>query len=84
MGITLIIDQTVFPAMESRSDTLSCNLIDKEGNAIGQGITLFQYNFPIDTITLHKGDSLSIRTHHDMKREILPGVADIGITLTKQ
>ncbi len=84
MGLTLIIEQQVFPSMESHSDTLTCNLIDKEGNAIGQGVTLHQYQFPIETISLHKGDSLSIRIRHDMKREILPGIADIGVTLTKQ
>ena len=84
MGLTLIIEQQVFPSMESHNDTLTCNLIDKEGNAIGQGITLYQYKFPIDTMTLHKGDSLSIRVRHDMKREILPGIADIGLILTKQ
>ena len=84
MGLTLIIEQQVFPSMESHNDTLNCNLIDKEGNAIGQGVTLYQYKFPINTMTLHKGDSLSIRVRHDMKREILPGIADIGLILTKQ
>lgn len=84
MGLTLIIDQEVFPSQESRSDTLNCSLIDDEGNTIGQGITLYQYDFPIATTRLQEGDSLSIRIRHDMKREILPGVADIGIILTRQ
>ncbi len=84
MGLTLVIEQQLFPSMDCHYDTLTCNLIDNEGNAIGQGVTLYQYHFPIDTIVLHKGDSLSIRIRHDMKREILPGVADIGVMLTKQ
>ena len=83
-GLTLIVEQTVYPSMESQSDTLTCELIDKKGKAIGRGATLYQYHFPINTITLQKGDSISIRIRHDMKREILPGIADIGITLTKQ
>lgn len=83
-GLTLIVEQTVYPSLESQNDTLTCELIDKKGNATGRGATLYQYHFPIDAMTLHKGDSLSIRIRHDMKREILPGVADIGITLTKQ
>ena len=84
MGLTLIIEQQVFPSLESHNDTLNCDLIDKEGNAIGQGVTFYQYHFPISTMTLHRGDSLSIHIRHDMKREILPGVADIGLILTRQ
>jgi hypothetical protein len=32
---------------------------------------------------LNKGDSLEIKIRHDMKREILPGISDIGIMLNK-
>ena len=83
MGLTLIIDQTIHPSMEQFSDTLVCELIDEGGNAKGQGISHYQYTFPLQTVSLHKGDSLSIRIRHDMKREILPGVADIGVTLKR-
>lgn len=84
MGLSLIVEQTVFPSLETYTDTLSCNVIDNDGNAVGQGISHYQYNYPLNTVTLHKGDSLSIHIRHDMKREILPGVANIGMILTKQ
>ncbi len=84
MGLSLIVEQTVFPSLETYTDTLNCNVIDNDGNAVGQGISHYQYNYPLNIVTLHKGDSLSIRIRHDMKREILPGVADIGMILTKQ
>ena len=84
MRLTLIIDQTIHPSMEQFSDTLVCNLIDENGNAKGQGISHYQYTFPLHDISLQKGDSLNIHIRHDMKREILPGVADIGVMLTKR
>lgn len=83
MGLTLIIDQTIIPSCETISDTLDCSLIDDEGNAKGPGIGHYQYEFPLTSLELQEGDSLHISIHHDMKREILPGIADIGITLKK-
>lgn len=82
-AVTLIINQTVFPSYETFSDTLECSLIDDEGNAKGPGIGHYQYNFHLTTVELQKGDSMQVTIRHDMKREILPGIADIGVTLKK-
>ena len=84
MGLTLIAEQTIFPSMESHSDTLNYELIDEDGNMKGKGISHYQYSFPLKTLQLQEGDSVSINIRHDMKREILPGVSDIGITLIKE
>ena len=82
MGLTLIIDQTVYPSHLTKSDTINCNLIDKGGNSKGLGISYYQYNFTIDKISLSKGDSLVVSVRHNMKREILPGISDIGYMLS--
>ena len=84
MGLTLIIDQTKLPSMETESDTLNCSLIDDKGNAKGPGISHYQYEIPLKTISVKEGESLHIDIRHDMKREILPGISDVGIILTKQ
>lgn len=83
MGLTLIIEQTVFPSRETHIDTLNCSLHDTHGNSNGTGLSYYQYNFPITNIMLNKGDSLEIKIRHDMKREILPGISDIGFMLNK-
>ena len=41
-------------------------------------------NFPVNDLQLNKGDSLHICVMHNMKREIMPGIADIGISLTRK
>lgn len=84
MGISLIVEQTVLPSGKIFSDTLVCNLIDENGKAInGNGINHYQYLFPLTTIQLQKGDSVHVAIRHCMKREILPGILDVGLKVSK-
>lgn len=84
MSLALIVEQTVLPSNQTHTDTLKCRLIDEKGQTKGQGLNYYQYTFPINSLRLHAGDSLQIKVRHDMKREILPGVSDIGIQITHQ
>lgn len=84
MSLTLIVEQTVIPTFQTRRDTLSCLLVDKEANQLGRGVTRFQHRFHLTTLALNEGDSLHIDIRHNMKREMLPGVSDVGITLSEE
>ena len=84
MSLNLIVEQTVYPSHETHCDTLRCSLIDKQGNAKGRGISHYQYLFHLTTLKLNKGERLYVAIRHDMKREILPGISDIGIRLTRK
>ena len=83
-AITLIVEQEIMPAHRFVSDTICCHLTDNQGNVLGDGISYRQYQFDICTQQLQKGDSLHVVVRHDMKREILPGVSDVGIKLIKE
>lgn len=83
MRLSLIVEQTVYPAGKTMVDTLDCSLIDDRGNAIGQGVSQYQYLFLLKNLELHRGDSLHLAVHHDMKREILPGITSVGIRIKK-
>lgn len=83
LGLTLSIEQTIYPKGERHTYRQDCKLIDQEGNAKGSGLTYFQYDFHVSDLNLSEGDSLHITVVHNMKREILPGICDIGIQLTK-
>ena len=83
LSLSLIIEQTKLNTGERQCDTLVCELINKRGYPQGKGVSQYQYLFPLKTIQLNKGDSLRIEIHHDMKREILPGITDVGIKLSK-
>ena len=81
IGISLIIEQTVYPSLVSHRDTLNCTLTDRQGNVTGGGVSQYQYQFPLKLLRLRQGDSLHVALRHDMKREILPGIADVGLIL---
>ena len=83
-GLTLIVDQTIYPANKQedrieKADTVLCQFIGKDGSSSRQVISYYQYNFPINMYKMNQGDSIHITIRHDMKREILPGVSDIGV-----
>lgn len=84
MGLTLIVEQTVYPSHVVYTDTLDCELIGKNGVAKGKGISYYQYSFDVGTVNLQQGDSLHVNVRHDMKREILPGISNVGLSLVRR
>ena len=83
LGLTLVVEQTKLNTHERQCDTLECSLIDKNGRPLGNGITHYQYRFHLKTLRLEEHDSLRIAIRHDMKREMLPGITEIGVKLNK-
>lgn len=83
-GLTLVVDRTIEPGHRVSSDTLRCRLSDDKGNSYGQGVSYYQYDFAVAEYSLNKGDSLHIGVRHIMKREMLPGISDIGLRLIKK
>ena len=83
-AITLIVEQHIYPKDTIVNDTVNCKLTDRHGNASGTGVNFHQYRFPVTELQLQDGDSIHIRVRHDMKREILTGIRDIGISLRRK
>jgi len=83
-GVTLVAEQTIMPGNRVRTDVLKCRLADRNGTPGGYGVSLFQYEFELAEIELHTGDSVNIRIRHDMKREILSGISDVGVKIVIQ
>ncbi len=84
MSLSLVVQQTVLPMGKTYDTTLNCKLIDQNGKAKGSGISCYQYSFPLKVVPLSVGDTLRVAVRHNMKREILPGVSDIGLKLTRR
>lgn len=83
MSLSLIVEQTALPSCVTRNDTLNCRLVSADGRVKGRGVNCYQYLFHLTDITLAQDDSLCIRIRHNMKRETLPGISDVGIRLTR-
>ena len=90
-SLFLVVTQTVVPKEEitslARKDTttyvLSCNFMNADGKDVGRGVSYHQFAYPLPSLSLQEGDSLHVVVRHDMKREILCGVSDIGYTLSR-
>lgn len=66
-----------------RCDTLKCTLAAPNGDIKGSGISHFQYVFPLGSHSLSAGQHGDIIIRHLMRRELLPGIASVGIELTQ-
>jgi gliding motility-associated lipoprotein GldH len=80
--LTIAVDQMVYPSKERHHDVLDCSLISEEGVINGDGISYFQYQFHVRDFSLHQGDSVQVSITHHMKREIMPGITDVGVRLS--
>jgi gliding motility-associated lipoprotein GldH len=79
--LSVIVEQRQLPMGFHRADTLNLMLYDRDGHGKGRGVNYLQYNFPLTDLHLNRGDSLHVTIRHNMKREILPGIADVGFQL---
>ena len=79
--LSLIVEQTRYPAHETTSDTIYCRLMDEHGRKLGAGFSQYQNEFPVRRMMLSAGDSLAVSIRHNMKRETLPGIVSIGLTI---
>lgn len=81
-SLSLIVEQTTLPSCQTRRDTLDCQFVAHDGKILGQGITLYQYRFQLPDVNVSEGDTLKFSIYHNMRRETLTGIADVGIRLT--
>lgn len=83
MNLALIVAQEAIPSGWHRMDTLYVDLTDAEGHAEGEGISYRQVSVPAATIRLQAGDSLRVSIRHYMYKELLPGITDVGFSMTR-
>ncbi|MBO6295976.1 MAG: gliding motility lipoprotein GldH [Prevotella sp.] len=83
MSLNLIVEQTVMPSGRHLTDTIDCQLTDRNGRKLGHGQSLWLQIVPFRKLTLNKDDSLHINIRHNMRRDILRGVSDIGLIIEK-
>lgn len=83
-GLCLIVEHTILPQGSTTIDTLNCDLVSREGIVKGQGLSYYQYNFAMKDRMFNHGDSIYIHIRHNMKREIMPGVSDVGVKIIER
>ena len=88
-SVSLVIDQRIVHTKtqvpsDFKSDTVSIDIYDQQGKALGRGVNLLQYTFPFRSVRLQQGDSISLRIHHNMKNKSISGIANVGLRVSFQ
>lgn len=93
--LSLIVEQTIFCNADAEgkrkrykshdAEMISCRINNSNGTPAGRGTSYIQYEVPLTmTASLAPGDSIHYTVRHNMKRSILPGIADVGIKLRRK
>lgn len=64
-----------------RTDTIECVLTEKNGTNNGNGVSIYQYEFPQKSFHLEQGSCGEISVNHIMRNDILPGITEVGLLI---
>lgn len=78
-NISLIVEWS--NGVVSMTDTIDQMLYSKDMEASEGGIGLFQYVFPFEELSVNAGDTINLSVRHNMRKEILLGISDVGIQI---
>lgn len=81
--MSVTVDQTVMPKTRRKHREATMEIVNKDGAQEGTGINHRIYEVPLFTEWLGPGDSLRIVVKHNMSRETMPGIIDVGIKLKR-
>lgn len=79
--LTVVVKQKTQENATERTDTLTLDITDTKGNINGKGFSIYQYNYSLPQAILDDNDCLTVTIYHGMRRNILPGIRDVGITV---
>ena len=82
-SLWVVVKQSWNTPLRQRIDTVACVTHDTHGNALGKGVARSQQLMAVDTLQLPIGARGTISIRHIMRRDLLPGISDVGIELRK-
>lgn len=82
--LILRVEQIHYPSGYTKADTLEVPITDKKGIYSPRGNMFHTHVMKLPKLYINKGDSLSIRVNHCMKRSMLPSVSEIGVRVVKE
>lgn len=83
-SLSMVVEHIIFPSHSTGHSTIRCRITDDAGNITGkQGISCNDIKYHLGEIEMQKDDSIKIKINHCMRREMLPGLSEIGIEAIK-
>ncbi len=83
-SLSLVVSQQIFPGNRRKHQILRCRFTTQNQYFQSRGISHYTYSFALPDIDLRRGDSIRVYMRHDMKREILPGITDVGLKMVRR
>ena len=80
-ALSLVVNQQIIPNGAHYQDTLYFTLVDNKGRFLGQGINHHTFQHPLHIYELGEDQHLSVKVHHLMTQQRLPGIINVGISL---
>lgn len=77
--IVIAVEQAGEAGKLLRYDTIRYTLTDADGKALTGGVNKLQYETECLPFLCGKGKSISVRIHHLMRNELIPGITEVGI-----
>ena len=87
LNLVMIVERNVIRdslKVMQKMEKLTIPVFETHGKIKGEGVALKQISSNLSDFILEKGDSLNIRVYHQMSLNTLPGVVDVGITMTER
>lgn len=87
-NVSFLVAQTVIDkdskTKRHQRNTISSTVYSESNRHIWPGSAYYNAELPVATANLHHGDSLVIDVKHNMRRETMPGITDLGIKIVKK
>lgn len=83
-SVWLVVTQQWHNPERTLRDTVECRLTSPDGDVEGTGVSIYQVEQPLRQLRLTEGSWADITIIHCMRREVLPGITNVGIRLERR
>ena len=82
--LSLIVEQTDLRKGVRQKKEVRVEIVNEDGAQEGTGLTFRTYEVPLFKQWLGPGDSVRIAVKHNMTREQMPGIMNVGVKLKRE
>lgn len=67
-----------------KREKVTCPIVTQEGSFTGEGIATKLHETDLKDFIMQTGDSVVVKIYHQMTRQDLPGIVDVGMKMEKR
>lgn len=85
--LVMLVDRKVYRdslLVLHKLEKVKCPVINSSGGMLGEGIASKNHEQKLKDFYMLRGDSVVIEIYHQMTRQTLPGIVDVGILMEKK